>query len=260
VLLAFAGQLTTSFGQSVGGAWKGELLMTGGCFAENHLEVQLIISGTSITGTVYQYLNTENYLKKDLSGTYDEASQTYLLQESAATSFQIPNTCFICMKNYQLKYANSNGVETLTGTWDGIVMGRGTRCAPGTITLSRAAKAVFTEPPRIYADTGDIRLDFYDNGEVDGDSITVLVNKNTVVSHQKLGIKPITIFVKVDGNSPFNLVEMIAENLGTIPPNTAVLIITAGTKKYRLFLTSTRQKTASVQFVYHPEKSAADKE
>ncbi len=246
--------------QGVGGVWKGDLVIKGGCFAENHLEVKLIISGTAITGTVYQYLNAENYLKKELSGTYDEKTETFLLQESAATSFQIPNTCFICMKNYRLSYYKKDGVETLSGTWNGTVMGRGTPCMPGTISLSRATAVVFNEPPRIYADTGAIRLDFYDNGEVDGDSISVLVNKNVVVSHQKLGIKPVTIYVTVDGARPFQLVEMIAENLGTIPPNTALLIITAGSKKYRLFLSSTQQKTASVQFVYNPEKGKELKE
>jgi hypothetical protein len=129
-------------------------------------------------------------------------------------------------------------------------MGSGRLCLPGTISLSRIAVSAFAEPPRINVDTGDIRLDFYDNGTVDGDSITVLVNKQVVLSHQLLGTKPITTHVRVDPNAPFQQVELIAENLGSIPPNTALLIITAGTKKYRLFLTSTEQKTAMVRFVY----------
>jgi hypothetical protein len=50
--------------------------------------------------------------------------------------------------------------------------------------------------------------------------------------------------------STFQEVEMIAENLGTIPPNTALLIITAGKKRYELFLSSSAQKSSKVRFLY----------
>ena len=43
---------------------------------------------------------------------------------------------------------------------------------------------------------------------------------------------------------------MVAENLGDIPPNTALLIITAGNKRYQLYLTSTEKKNAQVRFIY----------
>ena len=49
---------------------------------------------------------------------------------------------------------------------------------------------------------------------------------------------------------------MVAENLGSIVPNTALLIITAGKKKYQLFLSSTEQKSAKVRFVYDKSVSA----
>ncbi len=96
-------------------------------------------------------------------------------------------------------------------------------------------------------------MDFYDNGVVDGDSITVFVNNNVVVSNQRLSTKPVTAFVRVDIASPFQEVEMKAENLGSIPPNTALVLITAGTKRYRLFLTSTKTNTAIIRFVYSKE-------
>lgn len=227
--------------------------MAGGCFAKNHIELQLTVSETSVTGTLYQYLDTANYIRKDIEGTYHKDSRFFTMQESAAISYKIPKTCAICIKNYRLIYSKKGTIETLTGTWAGNVMGSGRPCQPGTIVLSRTTKAVFEEPPQIKVDTGDIRLDFYDNGDIDGDSITVLINKNVVVSHQKLGVNPITTFVKVDASKPFQLVEIIAENLGSIPPNTALLLITAGKKRYRLFFSTTEQKNARVLFVYSAE-------
>ena len=253
LLLISLGTSLSLEAQDLSGAWKGELTMQGGCFQRNYIELQIIISGTSVTGTSYQFKDTANYISKDLTGSYDRGSQTFSLQEGAEVRFQIPNTCSICIKNYRLTYSKVENTETLTGTWTGNVMGRGTLCQPGTITLSRTTVPAFKEPPRINVDTGTIRLDFYDNGEIDGDSISVLVNQATVLSHQLLGTKPLTAFVRVDEKSPFQQVEMLAENLGRIPPNTALLIITAGTKRYRLFLTSTEQKSAMMRFVYEPD-------
>lgn len=239
--------------QDLSGIWKGELKMVGYCFPVNYIELQIIISGSSITGTSYQYPDAENYIKKDITGTYDKTAGSFVVQESGAITYKIPKTCAVCIKRYKLTYSKMGSVETLSGTWSGNVMGTGQVCQPGTIILSRTVESVFKEPPRINVDTGDIRLDFYDNGTIDGDSITVLVNKNVVVSNQKLSAKPITTHVKVDASSPFQLIEMIAENLGSIPPNTALLIITHGERKYRLFLTSTEQKTATVRIVYDAE-------
>ena len=43
---------------------------------------------------------------------------------------------------------------------------------------------------------------------------------------------------------------MVGENLGSIPPNTALMIINAGDKRYQLYLTSDEQKNAMVRFIY----------
>jgi hypothetical protein len=99
-------------------------------------------------------------------------------------------------------------------------------------------------------DTGTIRLDFYDNAIVDGDSITVLVDNKVVFSHQRLTANPLTTFVRIDLENTFHEVEMIAENEGTIPPNTAILIITAGEARHQLTMNSTETKSAKVRFVY----------
>ena len=136
------------------------------------------------------------------------------------------------------------------GEWDGKILGTGNDCSTGPIVLYRSQESAFKEIPEIVVDTGIIRLDFYDNAEIDGDSITVLVDKNVVVSNQKLNAKPITTYITIDKNHTFHEVEMVAENLGSIPPNTAMLIVTAAGKRYQLFLTSTESKSAMVRFVY----------
>lgn len=224
--------------------------MGGGCFSENNMELQLHFVGDSVYGDCYQYENINYYVKKKITGHYDRSQKKLTIHETFVTTFHIRPTCSICIKNFYLSYNKEGKTETLSGNWDGKMLGTEKDCSTGPISLSRITESAFKEVPEIAVDTGQIRLDFYDNAEVDGDSITVLVDKNVVVSHQRLTTKPITTYVTIDLHHTFHELEMVAENLGSIPPNTAMLIITAGEKRYQLYLTSTETKSAMVRFVY----------
>jgi hypothetical protein len=92
------------------------------------------------------------------------------------------------------------------------------------------------------------RLDFYDNGEIDGDSITVFYNGKPVLMHQRLSDKPVTLTLSLDKNVRENIVTMYADNLGTIPPNTALMIVTDGDKRYEVRMESDMAKSGSVIF------------
>lgn len=94
------------------------------------------------------------------------------------------------------------------------------------------------------------KIDFYDNGEIDGDSISVFYNGKIVLSHQRLTDKPISLKLNMDDDSGENVVTMYAENLGTIPPNTALMIVTDGDKRYEVRITSDTEKSGSVVFVH----------
>lgn len=236
--------------QDVSGFWKGTLTMTGGCFPVNNIELQIHLDGKNINGDSYHYLDIDNYVKKNFEGFYNPAQKELVLNEGLVTTFKIPAHCSVCIKNYTLVWNKSGDQETLSGSWDGRILNAGGYCYPGSIVLHRIKESAFKDVPEMAVDTGSIRLDFYDNGVVDGDSITVLVNKQVIFSHQKLTAKPITSYIRVDLHNTFQEIEMVAENLGSIPPNTALLIITAGGKRYQLFLSSTETKSARVRFVY----------
>lgn len=99
----------------------------------------------------------------------------------------------------------------------------------------------------------EFKIELYDNGEIDGDRISVYHNNELIVSNKQLTDKPISFNIKADANAPMHEFVMVAENLGSIPPNTALMIITAGGKRYELHITSTVQKNAVVRIEYRPE-------
>jgi hypothetical protein len=106
-------------------------------------------------------------------------------------------------------------------------------------------KAVLNQELLVESDS--VRLSFYDNGEIDGDSISVFVNKQLVLSHQGLEAKAFNIYLHLDSTRELTEVSMFAENLGRLPPNTALMVVTDGKNRYEVFLSSSLTENATVE-------------
>lgn len=110
------------------------------------------------------------------------------------------------------------------------------------IFLTRANPVV----KRIETPPAELVIDLYDNAEIDGDTVTVYHNNQLVVSRAGLSAKAITFRITVDALHPHHELVMVANNLGSIPPNTSLMIVTAGDKRYEIFISSSEQKNAKV--------------
>jgi len=93
----------------------------------------------------------------------------------------------------------------------------------------------------------DFQVDLYDNADIDGDIVTVYFNGNVVAGKQKLTDKAISIKLKANPNLSNELV-MYAENLGSIPPNTALMKVSVGDKVYEVRLESTTEQSGAILF------------
>lgn len=103
----------------------------------------------------------------------------------------------------------------------------------------------------INVNTNEVTLKIYDNGEIDGDTVSVYVDNELVLSKQMLTEKPLVVNLKMDNTNNQHEVVMVANNLGRIPPNTSLMVVTAGDQRYEVRITSTEQKNAVVRFIYH---------
>ncbi len=78
-----------------------------------------------------------------------------------------------------------------------------------------------------------------------------IYDNNEVIAWKKgLTDKPITLNLKADANTPTHEFVMVADNLGSIPPNTALMVVTTGGKRYQVFVSSDKQKNAKVIVQY----------
>lgn len=106
---------------------------------------------------------------------------------------------------------------------------------------------------RIPVSVKNITLNVYDNATVDGDSVTIFYNGKILVNKQRLSEKPIVINLELDEKAPLHEITMFAENLGSIPPNTALIVVTAGDKRYELHSSTNLAENAVLIFEYKPK-------
>jgi len=96
----------------------------------------------------------------------------------------------------------------------------------------------------------NVIVKLYDNGEIDDDTISVYLDNKLILSNKRLSTAAIAINLKMDESNPEHELVMVAENLGRIPPNTSLMIVTAGEQRFEVRITSTEQKNAMVRFKY----------
>jgi hypothetical protein len=110
------------------------------------------------------------------------------------------------------------------------------------ILLTRSNELVKT----IKTPEAEMLIELYDNGEIDGDTVTVYHNNSLLVANAGLSAKPVKFKIKIDKQHPHHELVMVANNLGSIPPNTSLMVITANDQRYELFISSSEQKNARV--------------
>jgi hypothetical protein len=113
------------------------------------------------------------------------------------------------------------------------------------IAKFESRKNIYSKDIEIEGDS--IRVSFYDNGDIDGDSISVFLNKNPVVAKHYINDRALNVFLALDSTKEINELGMLAENLGKIPPNTALMIITDGVNRHEVYLSSSLTQNATVR-------------
>ena len=105
-------------------------------------------------------------------------------------------------------------------------------------------KIIATEIPI----TGDsIELRFYDNAQVDGDSISLFLNGKLIFEHIRLTAVAHVVKLPVSDLKETNELVMVAENLGEIPPNTSYMLAIVDNKRYEAMLKSTEETSAVIR-------------
>jgi hypothetical protein len=339
-----------SFSQNLTGIWRGWFTTDDG--EQYKCEIQITQNrNKSIGGVSYSYLDTRFYGKASLSGLYNSAGKSVIIQEIKTVEVKMSQGSVACIMKYMMNYSRSGNEEFLEGSFTSkyekadFIHKRGDPAGGGTIFLRKVPTSDFyiepflrnnplakkqtttTKPPAttskkpqskpvvtnkppvkkpvttnqtttktqtvdlpekeetikrnttpvvidnpkqippitmpattrsrenllvktVTVENPDISVRLYDNGEIDGDTISVYLDGRAIISRKGLSTQPITLQLKMDEDNPEHVLVMVAENLGRIPPNTSLMIVQDGDKRYSVSITSTEQKNAMVRFRY----------
>ena len=102
--------------------------------------------------------------------------------------------------------------------------------------------------------TDNLELRIFDNGIIDDDTIALFINNEKIRSFYRLKSESLSLDYLAD-NLPDTIdIVMVAQNMGFIPPNTAVMEMVMNDKVYTLGLESTDSTSAMVRIINHRKK------
>ena len=219
-------------------------------------EKEMLASVDEVTGTKFAAKETETSTPQKNSSRASGSAETSVTQKyssgssgTAETSTQQKN-----LSASSATTANRKSPATVTETAVGTEKKTGPLLMEQPLVQAdiikinqdfRKRKQIVSKQIEVSSDS--VRLSFYDNAEVDGDSISVFLNGKLVIAHQELTERAFNVYVQLDTNLETNEVSMFAENLGKYPPNTALMVISDGDKRYETFLSSDFKGNATIR-------------
>jgi len=118
------------------------------------------------------------------------------------------------------------------------------------VTNTGAAKEIsereFDKPTVVEFESDSLVLALYDNGEVDGDTVSVLLNGEVIIPKQCLKTVAFRKTIYISPEEFQVNVVLYAENLGVYPPNTGLLVIFDGEERHNVRFSADFKKNSAV--------------
>ncbi|HMG82756.1 MAG TPA: hypothetical protein VK559_06955 [Ferruginibacter sp.] len=103
---------------------------------------------------------------------------------------------------------------------------------------------------KVYYKSDSLIISLYDNGVVDGDVVSVVMNGQVLFSKQMLTLKANSKTIYITKDTPDSLLLILyAENLGSIPPNTGLLTVHDGQSVYEEFFSADLTTNAGIMLI-----------
>jgi len=119
--------------------------------------------------------------------------------------------------------------------------------APTVNAAKDVAQRSIASTQTIFYKSDSIGITLYDNGEIDGDTVSVLLNGKVIIARQGLNTKPNVYSIYIGPETPDTMtLVMYAENLGSIPPNTGLMVVRDGASIYEVRFSADLKNNAAV--------------
>lgn len=286
IVLFFLLLSSASFSQQVDGHWYGVGIIDAAKDYTNYMsELVLKQKGKTVSGTLNYYFK-DTLMKVPVSGLYDVQTRKlrikpfpmiYFLSPSAKNSIDVNMSGefnLVVSKTESVlsgsllsdpdhrrttppinfRFQRSNDTASLVMQDDEPEEIKPAAQKKDTIVEKDETTADFVQRAKVFTkiievENTSLRLEIYDNGEIDGDVVALYLNNKKILPSSGLTHRAIRLSIKLDESLEYNELSMFAENLGRVPPNTAALVIYDGATKYETLLSSDLSKSATIKLV-----------
>lgn len=245
------------------GRWTGHLSQSDRAYGF-FFEVKLKPDGTGVSTIVSEGNGGTANIALEWD-TLTEAAHLRLLEKEVVekTESKWP----WCIKYAELFLTKEEGKYILDGDWSGFIEGHDSEsgsCAPGRMHLERPIMKLINQQRAqqefdpyqakfqrkvkidkvIQVQSKKLRIKVWDNGTVDGDFVTLLLNGKKILDNFRVDKRKWSIPVEIlEGD---NFLILHAEDLGDISPNTVAVSIDDGVKEEIIVLSSNLEVSGAI--------------
>jgi hypothetical protein len=254
--------------QDISGVWTGNYTKHVFASTPEKLVVEIFVYNDSlITGASHLYYKKNSYEHYKINGVIRKTEGIIYFSEDSTIAVKLGFLEENCLGNYTMKLSSADNLLMMDGQWEDNSTSL-FHCPSSGVRLQKnmpPLKETVPEKPDKNLDRGSdiqslieigkeerdsIEIAIYDNGVIDNDSISLYLNDSLLIRKQKISNKPILLRISLDNQKPLSKLKLAAENLGSIPPCTALMVITTKRKRYEVNISSNLNSNGVVEFFF----------
>jgi hypothetical protein len=253
--------------QDISGVWVGNYKPSFFTATPEKLVVEISIYNDSlITGASHLYYKHQQYEHYKIYGVYKRQESIIHFSEDSTIAVKLGPMDENCLGRYTMKLTSTGDLLEMTGRWEDNSVSL-FQCPPSGVWLEKKSNEKIKQTNSTPKDKrlerisdiqslveissiekDSILIELYDNGIVDNDSASIYLDDSLLLYKQFVSGKPISLYVSLDKQRPISKLKLVAENLGSIPPCTVLMVIRTKKKRYEVNLSSNFNSNAVVEF------------
>ena len=253
--------------QGISGVWVGNYKPLLFAATPEKLVVEIFVYNDSlITGASHLYYKNDQYEHYKINGRFKKNESIIYFSEDSTIAVKLGTWDQNCLGNYTMRLISRGNVLEMRGRWED----NSTALFPCQSTgvwlekkVDEAIKQSISKPVDknlerksdiqslieiSHAEKDSILVELYDNGIIDNDSASLYLDDSLLLHKQFVSNRPISLYITLDKQRPLSKLKLAAESLGSIPPCTALMIITTKKKRYEVNVSSNFHSNGVVEF------------
>jgi hypothetical protein len=253
--------------QDISGVWVGNYKPALFATMPEKLVVEIFIYNDSlITGASHLYYKHDQYEHYKIYGRFKKKESIIYFSEDSTIAVKLGPMDENCLGNYTMKLTSTGNLLEMRGSWEDNSIAL-FHCPSTGVWLEKKVNEDIQQTNSLPADKNlerrsdiqslveisnaekdSILIELYDNGIIDNDSASIYLDDSLLLYKQFVSNKPVSLYISLDRQRPLSKLKLAAENLGSIPPCTVLMIIKTRKKRYEVNLSSNFNSNAVVEF------------